>query len=47
MNPKFSNRHNYPADTQCWNNVESTLIQRQERLINVETPLFQRCVPAG
>ena len=30
-----------PVDTQGWNNIDSTLIQR------FESTLFQRCVPAG
>ena len=32
-----------PAGTQRWNNVDSTLLQR----LDVESTLFQRCVPAG
>ena len=30
------------AGTQCWNNVDPTLIQRQD----IESTLFQRCFPA-
>ena len=33
-----------PAGTQRCNNVDSALIQRR-RLINIESMVFQRCVP--
>ena len=36
-----------PADKQCWNNVGSTVIQRQKRRFNSDSTLCHRRVPAG
>ena len=40
---KYFQFSRYRADTQCWNKFDLTLIQR----LDVESTLFQRCVPAG
>ena len=42
FNLQFCNHCIYPADTQRWNDVYSTLIQRKD----IESTLFRRCVPA-